>query len=488
MAPNGLNARLLRAVLATLALAALAVVGGCGGGSGAPNNPYAPKPVAPGPVLILPQTITVYANTPASLSVIGGVQPYFVVSANPTILPLGSSTSTGTIVLLPTAVTAATAVLITVTDSVGVQAQATATVQPAPIFNTLTVTPASAACGANTICSGQTATAAVTVTAPGGAGIPGRQVRFDVVSGAFAIQSNDPANPLVASLTVVSDQFGNAHVVLQANVAAPTQPAFLRATELTTGNQQTAQFTIVQTDNGSAVLSVVPNTATITGPDNVSCSAGFTIAYYIFGGTPPYTVASTFPNAVTVFGTPVKFSGSFFKAVTNGTCVNPLVFTITDSTGLQTTAQLINQLGTTPPVVTPPPPPLAISPSAPMQAGCIKGVTTFTFIISGGTPTYSVSSSGGTASPLVVNKSGGTSVITLNFSGPGSAAVVAVDSSHPQLSATATLTWAAPLFHAIAPARGAGRPPERPRRPRPLPAHGGVRSAASRAVSSCRAT
>src|SRR2546422_907538 len=129
--------------------------------------------------------------------------------------------------------------------------------------------PASAACGANAICSGQTATAKVTVTGLGGVGIPNRQVRFDVVSGAFAIQSNDPANPLVSTLTVVSDQFGVAQVIIQANANAPTQPALLRATELTTGNQQTAQFTIVQTINGAAVLSVVPSDATITGPDKV---------------------------------------------------------------------------------------------------------------------------------------------------------------------------------------------------------------------------
>ena len=441
MAPNGLNARLLRAVFATLALAALAVLGGCGGGSGAPNNPYAPKPVAPGPLLILPQTITVYANSPASLTVIGGVAPYFVVSGNPTILPLGSATSTGTIVLLPTAVTAATAVIVTVTDSAGVQAQATATVQPAPIFNTLTITPASAACGSNTVCSGQTATAAVTVTGPSGAGIPGRQVRFDVVSGAFAIQSSDPANPLVQTLTVVSDQLGNAHVVLQANVDAPTQPAFLRATEVTTGDQQTAQFTIVQTTNGQSVLSVVPATATITGPNNLTCSAGFAIAYYIYGGKPPYMVASTFPNGVTLRGVPVQMSGGFFTAVTNGTCVNPLTFTITDAQGLNTSAQLLNLVGTTAPPVTPPPGALAIAPSPPAAlVGCISGTTQQVFIVSGGTPPYNVTTTGGTATPSVVNKSGGTSTITLNFSGPGSAAVVAVDSSTPQQTVTTTIT------------------------------------------------
>src|SRR5208282_5293750 len=257
------------------------------------------------------------------------------------------------IVLLPGNVIMTESVLITVTDSVGTQAQATANVQPAPIFNTLTITPASAACGANTICSGQTATAAVTVTGPGGAGIPARQVRFDVITGAFAIQSNDPANPLVASLTVVSDQFGHAQAILQANVGAPTQPAQLRATDVTSGEQQTGQFTIVQTTNGSAVLSVVPSTATITGPDTASCSSGFTITYYIYGGTPPYTVASTFPNAVGIFGVPILMSGGAFRAVTNGTCVNPLTFTIRDATGLQTTATLLNLVGTVAPLTAP---------------------------------------------------------------------------------------------------------------------------------------
>src|SRR5207237_8029213 len=146
---------------------------------------------------------------------------------------------------------------------------------PPPLFNTLTVTPASAACGAHAICSGQTATAKVTVTGLGGVGIPNRQVRFDVVSGAFAIQSNDPANPLVSTLTVVSDQFGVAQVIVQATAGVATQPALLRATELTTGNQQTAQFTIVQTINGSTVLSVVPSDVTFVGADTTQCTNNF---------------------------------------------------------------------------------------------------------------------------------------------------------------------------------------------------------------------
>ncbi|MGE5142042.1 MAG: hypothetical protein ACM3OA_01240, partial [Acidobacteriota bacterium] len=326
MAPNRLIASWLRLVLAAVALGALALMGGCGGGSGAPNNPFAPGPVAPGPLSILPSAPTVYANMPTTLTITGGLPPYAVFSANTAVLPLSASVTNSTIVLLPANVSADTAVVITVQDSAGTKTQATVTVKPAPIFNSLTVTPASTACGANTVCSGQTATAKVTVTGPGGVGIPGRQVKFDVVSGAFAVQTTDPANPLVATLTVVSDQFGVAQVILQASASAPTQPALLRATELTTGNQQTAQFTIVQTINGSTVLSVVPSTVTITGPDTSTCSSGFRIDYYIYGGTPPYRITSTFPNSVTLVNWSVLPSDLPSIPTTNGQGLNPLVF------------------------------------------------------------------------------------------------------------------------------------------------------------------
>jgi hypothetical protein len=112
MVPNRLNVRWLRPALATLALAALALLGGCGGGSGAPNNPFAPKPVPPGPVLIIPAALTAYSNTPTTLTVTGGVPPYFVVSSDTQVLPLGGSVSTGTIALLPGDVTAPTAVTV----------------------------------------------------------------------------------------------------------------------------------------------------------------------------------------------------------------------------------------------------------------------------------------------------------------------------------------------------------------------------------------
>ena len=441
MVANCLTARWLRPILACFAFAGLAFLGGCGGGSGAPNNPFAPVPPAPTVPLILPATSVAYSNTPATLTISGGVAPYFVTSSNSAILPVAQVNTTGTIVLLPANVVADTAVTLQVTDSLGQTGSATVTVKAAPIFNTLTITPNSAACGTNAICSGQTATAKVTVTGPGGAGIPNRQVRFDVVAGAYSIESSDPANPLVSTLTVVSDQFGVAQVILQATPGAPTQPALLRATELTSGNQQTAQFTIVQTINGSAVLSVVPSSATITGPDSSTCSSGFRIDYYIYGGTPPYTVASTFPSAVTLSNSIVFFSGGAFSAFTNGTCVSPLTFTIRDSTGLQTTATLNNNLGTTAPP-TPPPPSVTVTPGSITVGPGANSCTgkTFNFVISGGTPPFSVASAGGIVVPNPVTTSPGSFGISNFVDGSGAHTISIGDASTPQQTTTATVT------------------------------------------------
>ena len=448
MAPNVIKSNWLRPTLALWALAGLVALGGCGGGSGAPNNPFAPGAVVVGPLFVLPAMgVVVYSHTPATLKVSGGAPPYQAFSSNSAVLPVAQNVDTGVIVLVAGDVTADTPVIITVQDAIGQTATSSVTVRPAPLFNTLTVVPSRTVCGTNAVCSGDTATATVTVTGIAGAGIPNRQVKFDVVQGAFAIQSNNPAQPLVSSLTVVSDANGNARVVLQATVNAPTQPAQIRASDLTTGNSVTASFTIVQQTEGSAILSVVPPTATITGTFVNQCSAGFRIDYFIYGGTPPYSVSSTFPTAVGIVNSTVFFSGGAFEAVTNGTCVNPLVFTIVDAIGRQTTATLINAPGTQ---VIPPPAPapaLVITPAAAKPPICVNG-TNVGFVITGGTPPYNVAvapagTTPNTASiaPQVISTNGGGTTVTLNTPGAGfSAAVSAVDSSSPQKSVSATIT------------------------------------------------
>src|SRR3954447_11194337 len=192
MRSNPATAAWLRPFCALSALLMRLVLGGCGGGSGAPNNPFTPAPTTPGPLFVLPPTITAYSNTPLTLTISGGLFPYRSFSSNVAILPISQSIDSATIVLLPNDVSAPTAVTITTQDSAGQIASAIVTVTPASLFNSLTVKPSGTGCGSN-LCSGQTATASVTVTGTAGAGVANRQVRFDVVTGDYGIQSNNPA-------------------------------------------------------------------------------------------------------------------------------------------------------------------------------------------------------------------------------------------------------------------------------------------------------
>jgi len=277
------------------------------------------------------------------------------------------------------------------------------------------------------------------VTGPGGVGIPSRQVRFDVVSGAFGIQSSDPANPLVQTLTVVSDVNGNARVILLASAGVPTQPALLRATDLTSGDQQTAQFTIVQTINGQGVLSVIPQDITFNGPDNTQCSNNFRGDYYIFGGTPPYQVAVTpsLPIAVILANVPVTMAGGFFSAITNGQCVDPATLVISDAAGLTTTVTLHNLVGTAAPPVPPTPSPLSIVPS--VQSGTCNNSNSFAFAITGGTPKYNVAASQG-AAVVQPNANGIFTVKPPVLASGSQVSIVGVDSGSPQLSSSATIS------------------------------------------------
>ncbi len=374
----------LRPVLTLLGLSGLLALGACGGGSGAPNNPYVNPPTTPA-LIVEPSVVTAYSGIPVTVTITSGVAPFFAFTQNATVLPVAQNVAGSTIVLLPGKVSADTDVILTVQDSAAQSKQATVTVKAAPIFNSLTFAPSSGDCGAN-LCSGQTGTATVVATGPAGAPLVARQIRFDVVFGPFGILTSSPAMPLAQTLIVATDGTGTAVAGLQALANATTQPAQVRATDVTSGQQQVANFTVVNnTVAGGSPLTVIPATATITSALTTSCSTGFRIDYFIYGGTPPYTVSSTFPASVTLVNTTVAASGGFFEAITNGACVNPLQFTIVDSAGKQTTSQLINQAGTGVPT---PPTALALAPATVTDIGCTG--KTYSFIISGGTPPYNV--------------------------------------------------------------------------------------------------
>jgi hypothetical protein len=452
MVERRLTAR-LRTALALLGIAGILTLAGCGGGSGAPNNPYTPPPPVIPDLKLYPAVATVYPGTPITLTVFGGVPPYRAFTTNATVLPVANIVNGDTIALLANPVTEVTTVNIGVLDSVGsiFEQDSVITVQPAPLLPsniTVTANPNPACDGTDgNLCSGGTGTATVRVTGPGGVGIKGRAVKFDVVQGQFSIVSTNPAQPLVSTLTVVTDVNGDAVVVLSVPADTPTQTGIIRATDLTTGSQITGSFKILQVTIGGAVLSVLPQgNTTITGPDTAHCSSGVTVSNYIFGGTPPYQVKVNFPQYVTLGGVPVLASGGVFTTTTNGGCFINLTYVITDATGRTIPngayPTVTNQLGTTAPAP-PPPTTLIATPGAIAKANCIPS-NTFQFILTGGTAPYSVVTSSTTSSTSVVLNpqtgiASGQAVTVSGITSPAATTITAYDASTPRQSTTVTI-------------------------------------------------
>ncbi len=424
----------IRPVAALLALAGTLALTACGGGSGSINNPNTPTTPTPIPTLqTLPAgAVVAYSGVPATIQIVGGVAPYTAISNNSAILTVPFNVSGDTLVLVanPVALGNDVPVAITVADQSGQTVIANVIVRYAPLFqNNLVVTPSNANCGGQNVCDGDTATVVAVASGVGGAPLPGRQIRFDAVYGPFAILTSNPGTPLSPTLTVVTDSTGTAAVQIQTSANAPTQAAQIRATDVTTGQALIANF-IVERSTGSNTLAVIPDTATITTQYNDSCSTGFLIDYYIFGGTPPYTVTASFPTAVLIVPTVVGASGGFFRAATNGTCVNPLTFAIVDAAGKTTTATLNNTPGSqnrpTPP--TPTPATLVVTPTSTTSSACAG--KTFNLVITGGTAPFNVSVSPGGAvvTPPVVTTSGGSVAISGLATGSGVTTVIVLDS------------------------------------------------------------
>jgi hypothetical protein len=428
-------------VLTILGLSGLLALAACGGGSGAPNNPYDPNPGTPA-LQLSPGALTAYSGVPVTITITSGVAPFFAFTNNAAVLPVTQNVAGNTIVLLPNQVAADTTVILTVKDSANQSTTAAVSVKAAPIFNSLTFAPSGTDCGTN-LCSGQSGAATVVATGPAGAPLSGRQMRFDVVFGPIGIATSNPGTPLVQTLTVVTDVAGKATAVIQALTNATTQPAQIRVTDVTSGQEQISNFTVQNSTTGTgSPLTVIPGTATITGSTANVCVAGFQINYYIYGGNPPYTVASTFPTSVIIVGSPVAKSGGFFGAVTTTDCVNPATLTIVDSAGKQTTATLFNKPGTgTPPA----PSALALAPPNVPANSC--GGKTYSFIISGGTPPYNVSQvtnpalAGVTVSPSIVPSAGGSFAVTYPAVVPaGTTNIVILDAASPKATLSSTIT------------------------------------------------
>ncbi|MEO8537650.1 MAG: hypothetical protein ABI533_08980 [Betaproteobacteria bacterium] len=413
----------LRPLLTLAGLAGLLSLAACGGGNGAPNNPYNPGNVVT-PLAITPAVATAYSGNPFVFTITGGTKPYTVLSSDQAAVAVAGTTSENTLIIVPGNVGADTPVTLTVRDASGQSTSAAVTVKPAlllPASIKITGNPNCGASGAD-LCSGQDGTASVQLTGPAGAPLAGRDVRFDVVQGNYSLSSTASGQPLVQSLTVTTDQNGMATVRIVVPVNAATQIATIRATDVTGGSSVVGQFTIAQFINGNSVLSVIPTgTTTFTGPDTAHCSNGSSATFYVFGGTPPYTVATNFPDAVSITGSPIQRSGGGFTITTNGTCFTNLTFAITDAAGrtLLTPPTATNAFGT----ADPPPATLAVTPGS-ATINCASP-NNLQFLVTGGTGTYNAALTpsptgssvmpGATTTVTIPTSASGT-VYTLNIS------------------------------------------------------------------------
>lgn len=436
----------LRPLLTLAAMAGVLSLAACGGGNGSPASMAGGGTVTP--LSITPNTATVYSGNPATFVIAGGKPPYTAISSDQSALPLVGGATGGTLVVVPGNVGADTAVTLTVRDSSGANTSATVTVRPAlllPASITITGNPNCGGSGA-TLCSGQDGTASVRLLGPAGAPLAGRDVRFDVIQGNFGLSSTAPGQPVVNSLTVTTDQNGNAAVRIVVPSTAPTQFATLRATDVTGGSSVVAQFTISQFVNGNSVLSVIPTgTTTFTGPDSADCSAGASATFYVFGGTPPYTIATNFPQAISISGNPVMRSGGGFTITTNGTCFTGLTFAITDATGrvLLTPPTADNVKGSG----APPAQALAIFPAGGYSPTSCGTSTTLPFTVSGGTAPFSITfdaaHAGAWAIPAQVTTTPGQFNVVGNSPNPadytGTTTVSVIDSSKPTQTISASI-------------------------------------------------
>ena len=281
-----------------------------------------PVTVKPAPIasalVVTPTSLNIYSGASSRIVINSGVGPFQVFSTDAAVLPVTQAVSGNAITLNAATVSVDTIVTLTVRDAAAQTATIAVTVKPSPVLGVISITPSSnTTCGgaaANTldraaICSGESGIASITVRSALSV-LPSRQVRFEVVQGAFNFVVDQSGAVLAKTITIVTDQNGKADVVIRTDAGVPSQAALIRATDITSGNRVDGAFTIVQATSGSAILSVLPPTHSARGGFVEECLA-LSGDYIIFGGTAPYAVTSGLPSL-----------GVLSTATTSGQVVN----------------------------------------------------------------------------------------------------------------------------------------------------------------------
>ncbi|MBI3716420.1 MAG: hypothetical protein HY255_10545 [Betaproteobacteria bacterium] len=315
---------------------------------------------------VLPSAPDLYENTPTPLTVAGGKPPYKVFPANLTIIP--QPTVNGSVIMVTAnPVAADTSVKITVSDSSPspLTVDVTANVKASQLNNSITIIPTAAGqlCG-TAVCSGGDAVI-TTTSSLNGVVQRGRSVRFDVYSGDFNFVTPS-TNTLVTTITVTTDNSGIATALIRVKNAAPSQTGIVQVTDVPSGQFRRFNFPIQQTTSSTAIT-IIPSVFTWQGAYNTACVVGGVSTHYIFGGTPPYTITTTVPQAVTFATTDppagaqppntaveTKEGGAVLVSVTGQVCSlggAGTTMIVRDATGRTATFTVNNNVGTVAPPV-----------------------------------------------------------------------------------------------------------------------------------------
>ena len=407
-------------------------------------------PAVGGDLLVLPAVADLFPDVPTQFSITGGKPSYSVFSSNNIVLPLESAVAGTTFFAIPKSVSSDTPVTITVRDADGKTKAVTVTVKPAVINNNVIftiVTPAGSGCGANALCSGGTAQVLVTASLNGTVLI-NRPIRFAVFQGDFLFVTPGTGT-LVNAITINTDERGEAVVRLTATIGAPPQVATLTSTDVTSGLVRRFSFNIVP-----RTLSVLPS-GSVTfigdkGPTGGGAGSGLCpsgkVDYYVFGGVPPYTVASPLPLLASATPSVVTTSGGSFTANLAG--CGSVAFIVTDATQQSVETALLT--GTRGPDGSAPPP--AVRPTAPTVLPFSIDLTTcgqsITVNLTGTQPiTSTITTPGGAAAIGVVNDPSTSTITRLNGSSvaPPNPIMVFFSNSVGSAALTVNLTGAAAL-------------------------------------------
>ncbi len=414
-----------RGVFAATLSSIVLILGSCGGGGAAGGDP-----LKIGDLSILPNTGSIYAFVPFTINVAGGKAPYFVTSNEQTVIPINTQISGNTFSVFPNqpgvvdpqtdanSVPSRT-VIITARDAAG--AQITGTYNVLQNFLTgygLSIT-TTGVCTATTgatvaaaqACAGEDSLITLTPVS-NGLRYANKQISFTANYGpyAFILNSTGITGP---TYTTNADSAGNVTARIRVTANAPTQYAQFRLTDIATGSYRDITFVVLNSNGSNVPLSILPKELTLGGATTDKCGTGL-VNVFIFGGKPPYTADTSFPNSISVTPPIVTRSGDAFTvSVFNPNfCLKPGNVIFRDALGAFVSMDVTTEPGTVAPAV-----PLTVAPSA----LCVPDGGTGVVSITGGNTNKVINSSNPSLAVAVPTTGSGSFSPAINSLGAGGA-------------------------------------------------------------------